>query len=520
MTLPVLNVPDFSRLDDYFGPWAIESQAGAGLWDLVSRIDLAAHVAEQMQARSEVRSTLEMVPASNGKSVALLRASGVLMKGQSSLGRSTSTVQLRRDLRNAVADPNVSAIMLHIDSPGGSVSGTEALATDIREARRTKPVYAQVEDLGASAAYWLASQCDKVFAETESTLVGDIGTYGHVVDSSEAAAKQGLRTVMFRSGEFKGIGTPGSPVTEPQRQHMQEMAEKVQQSFTNDVRRGRNLSEQQLETVTRGGAFVAKDAQAHGLIDGVQSTSATIAVLSSLGGPSKSSGLAAKSQVTLSASSIGVNAMKTFEEFLAARRLAAENLSPETLAALRADWETLKARVAGPDDDVDDDSPTPRSTGAGTGSADVDADIKAQRKQQADERRRIAKINEICGTAHSDIAAQAIEDGWDPIRAENAVLKASQRVHAGPHLSIGSTGRDVNDDVIKAAMCLRAGLQKPEESFKPEVLDIARSTARAGACSGCTCTTPSGTAGGEITLRRSSSATSPGFSRRRSRRST
>lgn len=465
MTLPAaLAVPTFARLDEYFGAWAIESRAAAALWEMAAKMDLSAHVVQQLEARSEVRSTVEMVPTAGGKNVAVLKASGLLMKQQASMGRSTSTVQMRHDLRQAVANPDVSAILLHIDSPGGSVAGTEALANDIREARRTKPVYAQIEDLGASGAYWLASQCDKVFAENESSLIGDIGTVGHQVDSSEAAQKAGMKTLVFRSGENKGIGIPGAPITDSQKAHLQEMTDRSQQVFSDAVRRGRNLNDEQMATVTRGGAFVAKDAHAKGLIDGIQSTGATLAILSAVGRQTvSSSGSGAKGQ----------SAMKTFDEFLSARGLAAESLSDATKAALTADWEALKAKASLPGDAANaSDANKLAGITATLTTLNGEQDLKAQRKAAADEQRRQAEIMKVCAK-HPDLAATAIEEGWEPIKAENAVLKLDQRAQGGPRIIVGSTSRDVSDEVIQAALCLRARLDKPEQHFKPEVLEVA-----------------------------------------------
>ena len=96
--------------------------------------------------------------------------------------------------------------MLHVDSPGGHVAGVQALADTIFQARKLKPLHAHIEDLGASAAYWLASQANTVTANSTAE-VGSIGTMAVVHDSSGAAAKAGIKVYVVSSAPAAGIGS-------------------------------------------------------------------------------------------------------------------------------------------------------------------------------------------------------------------------------------------------------------------------------------------------------------------------
>ena len=276
----VLLIPGFARLVDYVGLWSVEPTAAARLFGLAKSFDLAAHIQERLAHPEPLRSAVEKIPAAGGSSTALIRLTGLLMKGQSSMG-GTSTVQARRDIRQAAADPDVSGIVLAIDSPGGTVSGTDDLATDVRAARRIKPVVAQIDDLGASAAYWVASQASKVYANSSTALIGSIGTYQVLQDMSEAAAKEGIRTLVFATGALKGLGTPGSKVTDEQAAHVQALVDAVQGSFDAAVQKGRGLTDRQLATVRHGGVLTAPDAMNAKLIDGIQPLSKTLAEMSS-----------------------------------------------------------------------------------------------------------------------------------------------------------------------------------------------------------------------------------------------
>ncbi len=276
--LEPLLVPSFSRLDEYAGNWAIELNWFANLWRSWQRGDLQAHVAAA--GPQKLGPSTVMMPARGGSNIAVIRAEGMLMKQQPSIG-GTSTVQMRRDIRAAKADPSVSAILLAIDSPGGSVAGTQALADDVKAARRVKPVWAQIEDMGASAAYWLASQCDAVYASNGTTLVGSIGTLITIYDTSKQAEQQGVRTLVFRTGPLKGAGTDGDPVTEDQAANYQQLANALQSYFDAGVSSGRSLTANQLAAVKSGAVFTAAEAMDKKLIDGIRPLEKTLEALAS-----------------------------------------------------------------------------------------------------------------------------------------------------------------------------------------------------------------------------------------------
>ncbi len=272
---PELTVPLFRRLSDYAGAWAIEPTAFAALWHAISRMDLTAHMAE---AQAPLTPLAEMVSTRSGRSVAMIPVTGPLMKQRSSMG-GTSTIQLRKEIRQAAADPNVSGILLAIESPGGSVSGTDDLAADVRQAAKSKPVFAHVDDLAASAAYWIASQADAIYANSNTALVGSIGTIITLYDQSAAAEASGVKAMVFATGPLKGAGVPGTKITEDQAAYFQGIVNAAQVEFDRAVRQGRGLTASQLADAKSGGVFAAPEAKSRGLIDGVQSLSKTLDAL-------------------------------------------------------------------------------------------------------------------------------------------------------------------------------------------------------------------------------------------------
>ncbi len=272
----LILTPEFSRLHDWLGLWCMEPLAFDTLVQMIRRIDLAAHMRLAQENPPVIKSSLEMTPANrDGKSVAIVKMTGPMMKSQSSMG-GTSTVQLRKDIRAAAANPDVGGILLAIDSPGGTVAGTYDLAAEVKAARRMKPVVAHVDDMAASAAYHVASQAEAIYANSPDAVIGSIGTYVTVYDTSEAAQQQGVKAFHFATGPLKGAGAPGTKFTEEQQAHFQALIDDSQKTFDDAVRRGRGMSASQLADVRSGGLFLAESAIGKKLIDGVQSMSKTI----------------------------------------------------------------------------------------------------------------------------------------------------------------------------------------------------------------------------------------------------
>lgn len=274
-----LTVPFFPRLHEYAGLWLVEPGAFRMAWAAFQARDLAAHIQNAPPLPSQ---PFELVKGKGDKSVAVIRMVGTLMKQRSSFGGS-STIDLRRQVRQAASDPNVSGILLAIDSPGGTAAGTDDLARDVKAARRKKPVWAHVDDLGASAAYWVASQADAIYANSPTALVGSIGTIMTIYDQSAAAEREGVKAMVFSTGPLKGTGVPGAPVTEDQAAYLQGIINATQDSFDTAVRSGRGLTAAQLADVKSGAIFPAPVAQDKRLIDGIRGLDQTIAALAAAG---------------------------------------------------------------------------------------------------------------------------------------------------------------------------------------------------------------------------------------------
>ena len=129
----------------------------------------------------------------------------------------TSSEDISAALREAAGRPDIKAVFLNIDSPGGTVAGTPELAAAVASLNKQKPVYAFSSGLMASAAYWVASQATAIYA-TPSAQVGSIGVVQAVIDNSAALDSAGIKVEVFSVGKYKAMGAPGTPLTDDQRE--------------------------------------------------------------------------------------------------------------------------------------------------------------------------------------------------------------------------------------------------------------------------------------------------------------
>lgn len=208
--------------------------------------------------------------------VASIPISGVLMKSVPKIFRyfgieATAYRDIQNDLALALGDESVKSISLVVDSPGGQVAGVKEASDAIAAAGQLKPVSAHISDLGASGAYWLASQAKKVTA-SRNAVVGSIGVYSTYVDSSKAAENEGFKVHVISSGPHKGMGVPGAPITSEQLGAMQEVINGMAASFVSDVSRGRARGEAVVKEWATGRVWIASDAAALGLVDGISSS--------------------------------------------------------------------------------------------------------------------------------------------------------------------------------------------------------------------------------------------------------
>lgn len=175
-----------------------------------------------------------------------------------------------RDLNAALQDPTVSSIVLHIDSPGGTVDGTQSLSDLVFQARQRKTVVALASGMMCSAAYWIGSAASAVYIEEETTNVGSIGVVASHIDISRAEQREGITTTEIVAGRFKRVASQYAPLSDAGRAVLQDQVDYLYSIFVANVARNRETSvDAVLNGMADGRVFIGSQAIDAGLVDGI-----------------------------------------------------------------------------------------------------------------------------------------------------------------------------------------------------------------------------------------------------------
>lgn len=209
--------------------------------------------------------------------IAVIPIHGSLVKrslGMEAASGLTSYGEIAAILDAALADPQVSGILLDIDSPGGEASGSFELARRVREVAAVKPVWAVANDAAYSAAYAIAASAQRLFV-TETGGVGSIGVIALHVDQSVKDAKDGYRFTAITAGTHKNDYSPHEPLSDAAKTELQGEVDRLYSIFTDHVAAMRGM---ELDAVraTEAGLYFGTNAVAQGLADGVQTLDATL----------------------------------------------------------------------------------------------------------------------------------------------------------------------------------------------------------------------------------------------------
>lgn len=253
-------------------PWSIRAASMAVIMESVG-------YADQQAIDLMLIETDDSEPYEIEDGVAVIKVQGVIGKkipkiiaqifGMTDVDEITDMVRL------ANADPEVSAIMLDIDSPGGTVIGVPELAATVRNSGKMTLAYS--DNLMASAAYWIAAGASGVFA-SESALVGSIGVFTPIADMRRMYEMAGIEMEIIKSGEFKGAAWPGTSLSRAQRDDLQRGVEHIYGKFR-DFAASRNGANPIPVDAMQGQDFYGDQAIESGIIDGTMSRTEAINAL-------------------------------------------------------------------------------------------------------------------------------------------------------------------------------------------------------------------------------------------------
>ena len=210
--------------------------------------------------------------------IAVIPIHGSLVKrslGMEAASGLTSYGEIAAMLDAALADPQVSGILLDIDSPGGEASGSFELARRVREVAALKPVWAVANDAAYSAAYAIAASAQRLVV-TETGGVGSIGVIALHVDQSVKDAKDGYRFTAIMAGAHKNDYSPHEPLSDAAKTELQGEVDRLYSIFTDHVAAMRGLDVEAVRA-TEAGLYFGANAVRQGLADGIQTLETTLA---------------------------------------------------------------------------------------------------------------------------------------------------------------------------------------------------------------------------------------------------
>jgi len=169
-------------------------------------------------------------------------------------------------LRQAEADPGVKAIVLRINSPGGSPVAAQDIYSQILKTKQVKPVVVSMSDMATSAAYYISSASDRIYAAPDS-WTGSIGVIWPIQNSSAHYEQEGIEFYVAKSGEYKDIGADWRGLTDDEKSYVDGLVNETFDRFVDAVAEGRNMSTGQVRSLADGRVFTGVHAKELGLID-------------------------------------------------------------------------------------------------------------------------------------------------------------------------------------------------------------------------------------------------------------
>lgn len=173
---------------------------------------------------------------------------------------------IMEDLRAAADDDSLKAVIVLINSPGGSPAASHAIYEEITRLRAKKKVVACMTDVAASGGYYVASACDKIVAQG-STLTGSIGVIFGGVSYYGLMKKLGLQNATQTAGKYKDVGSPLRPMNPEEKALLQGMLNDIYGQFVQAVADGRNLKVSRVRQLAEGRVYTGQQAKAVGLVD-------------------------------------------------------------------------------------------------------------------------------------------------------------------------------------------------------------------------------------------------------------
>ena len=273
------------------GPFLPDEALRVGLVDELAyadQIDEKAHLAGGKTARLEGSDYAKVSPSSlrlnRGPRIAVIYASGVIASGHGGydplMGGVLGADTLIERIRDARADASVRAIVLRIDSPGGSATASDAIWRELvitRDERHDRPLVVSMSDLAASGGYWIAMAAPYIVAQP-GTLTGSIGVVTGKMVTGGLYTKLGANIETVSQGKFAELASPVRPFNDAERRKVESMIEETYDQFVEKAAQSRHMTPEKLDAIAQGRVWTGRQAKGIGLVDELGGLDRAIAV--------------------------------------------------------------------------------------------------------------------------------------------------------------------------------------------------------------------------------------------------
>ncbi len=197
--------------------------------------------------------------------IAVILAEGEIVDGD--VEGAISSEKFAKEIRKARKDENIKAIVLRVNSPGGSILASEVIWREMAEAKKAKPVIVSMGEVAASGGYYISAPADTIVAQP-NTITGSIGIFGILFNVQELVNdKLGVTTDVVSTGEFSDFGNMARPLTDVERTIIQSSVEDGYETFISRVAEGRGMHPDSVRKVASGRVWTGTQAKARGLVD-------------------------------------------------------------------------------------------------------------------------------------------------------------------------------------------------------------------------------------------------------------
>jgi protease-4 len=274
------------------GPFVPEEALRAGLVDELAYADqlddkeptIGSDDSDRIDGRNYQRIAASSVGFRPRSRIAVLYAVGTIASGKSTFDPLNGTIlgsdTMIEQIRDARDDSSIKAIVLRVDSPGGSSVASDVIWRELmvtRDEEENRPLVVSMSDLAASGGYYIAMAGDAIVAQP-GTITGSIGVFGGKIAIGGALNKIGVNSETVASGPNASIDSPFAPFTPPQRVKLQEIMQTIYDDFVEKAAESRKTTPERIDAVAQGRVWTGQQARERGLVDALGGLDTAVAI--------------------------------------------------------------------------------------------------------------------------------------------------------------------------------------------------------------------------------------------------